>query len=184
MQALERRIARVLVDVDDAAAALGADFAHRVEHARVVAPIGARLHEDKALNTEFACLFQVFGQRRARRLVAQVGRVRIALRRTEDVEMAVAVHSRMQGTLALLQTSRSLAINESGMGMPASSRVFRVAASGSPGTSTGCDGSSGGVSCSTSITASRSSSNAPSGRNAFGSMARKKCPRRSGSEDF
>src|SRR5256886_16091048 len=58
---------------------------------------------------------------------------------------------------------------------------LRAAFSGSPGTSTGRAASTGGVACSTSITASRSSSNAPSGRNAFGSMARKKWPRRAGS---
>ena len=48
----EQRVRRILVDVDDAAAARDADLAHRVEHAGIVAAIGARLHEHEALDAE------------------------------------------------------------------------------------------------------------------------------------
>src|SRR4051812_5781543 len=68
--------------------------------------------------------------------------------------------------------------------MPSLRRRSRDSRSGSPGTSTGNAGSTAGVACKTSITASRSSSKAPSGRNAFGSIAMKKWPSRSGSPGF
>ena len=73
------------------AAGIRAELAKCIEHARVVAAIGARLHEDEALDAELLCKAQIIRQRRKRRLVAQL-RVAggIALRRTEDVEMRVA----------------------------------------------------------------------------------------------
>ena len=89
----EQRVRRVLVDVDDAAAARDADLAHRVEHAGIVAAIGARLHEHEALDAEMLRERQIVGQRRERRRVAQRlvhAAVRIALRRSEHMEMRVA----------------------------------------------------------------------------------------------
>ena len=50
----QNRVRRVLVDVDDAAAARHADLTHRVEQAGVVATVGARLHEHVALDAEVA----------------------------------------------------------------------------------------------------------------------------------
>ena len=79
--------------VDDAAAARDTDFAHRVEHAGIVAAIGARLHEHEPLHAEVLGELQIIGQRRERGLVAQVlvdAAVRIAVRRTEHMEMRVA----------------------------------------------------------------------------------------------
>src|SRR4029453_4278009 len=144
VQALERGIARVLVDVHDAAAALRTDFAHRVEHAGVVAPVGAGLYEDITTDPQGRCMSQVILQGSVRRLVPRVAGVGIALGRAEDVEVAVAVHSRMNRTLLLSQTPLIFSTSAWGIGIPSRRRFFRDAASGSPGTSTGCAGSSAG----------------------------------------
>ena len=48
----QQRVRRILVHVHDAAAACEPDLAHRVEHAGIVAAIGARLHEHEALDAE------------------------------------------------------------------------------------------------------------------------------------
>ena len=48
----EQRVRRILVHVDDAAAARDPDLAHGIEHAGIVAAIGARLHEHEALEAE------------------------------------------------------------------------------------------------------------------------------------
>ena len=48
----EQRVRRILVHVDDAAAARDPDLAHGVEHAGIVAAIGAGLHEHEALAAE------------------------------------------------------------------------------------------------------------------------------------
>ena len=47
-------VRRILVHVDDAAAARDPDLAHGIEHAGIVAAIGARLHEHEALEAEHA----------------------------------------------------------------------------------------------------------------------------------
>src|SRR2546426_7536047 len=96
--------------------------------------------------------------------------------RVEDVDL----HSSRNATPARWQICLIFSERPGGIGIPSRRRRARAAFSGSPGTSTGRAASTGGVACSTSITASRSSSNAPSGRNALGSMARKKWPRRAG----
>src|SRR6185503_15490406 len=88
---------------------------------------------------------------------------------------------RRNGTPLRAQTASIFSSRLLGSGIPFARRSARLARSGSPGTSTGSAGSIGGVACSTSMASSRSASNAPSGRNAFGSIARKKCPSRSGS---
>src|SRR6185295_12755308 len=89
VQALELRIRDVLVDVHDTAAELRPDLAHRVEHAAVVAPVGARLHEHEALYAELRGELAHLREWRERRLVAQVRAVGIALLRAEYVEMGV-----------------------------------------------------------------------------------------------
>ena len=90
MQPRELGVAFVLVDIDDAAAGMP-DRPHRIEHAGVVARIRARLHEDDALETVLLSPFEVLLERRERRLVAQLRIARrVALRRTEDVEVRVA----------------------------------------------------------------------------------------------
>ena len=89
----QQRVRRVLVDVHDAAAARDPDLAHRVEHAGIVAAVGARLHEHEPLDAEMLCERQIVGQRRQRRRIAQRlvhAAMRIAIRRSEHVEMRVA----------------------------------------------------------------------------------------------
>ena len=89
----EQRIGRVLVHIDDAAAACDAHFAHCVEHAGIVAAIGARLHEHEPLDAEMPCQREIVGKRRERRRVAQrlvYPAMRISLCWPEHVEMGVA----------------------------------------------------------------------------------------------
>ena len=88
MQPLELGVGHVLVDVDDAAA-FGAHLAHRIEHARVVAAVGARLHEHEALEPEAARQREIVLERRERRRIAQVAAVRIARGRAEHMEVAI-----------------------------------------------------------------------------------------------
>ena len=94
----EQRVRRVLVDVDDAAAARDPDLAHGVEHAGIVAAIGARLHEHETLEAEQRGELEKVGERRERRRVAQILRrsasIRIAVRRAEHMEMRVACQRR------------------------------------------------------------------------------------------
>ncbi len=79
------------VDVDDAAAILRPDFAHRLQHAAVVAPVCRGLHEYEALDPEFSREHEKILDGRYRGRIAQVGLViRIESGRAEDVEMAVA----------------------------------------------------------------------------------------------
>ena len=68
----QRRVRRILVDVDDAAAARDPDLAHGVEHAGIVAAIGAGLHEHEALEAEQAGDLEIVGERRKRRSVTQI----------------------------------------------------------------------------------------------------------------
>src|SRR6185503_2471619 len=127
MELLELRARRVLLDVDDAAAFLGPDLAHRVQHAPVVAAVGAGLHEHIALDAELPRVLQVVLERRARRRVAQVRGVRIALLGTEDVEMRVAgAHSTwIPASLTSFTNSSACArmywVNSSGEALAASS---------------------------------------------------------------
>jgi hypothetical protein len=89
----EQRVRRVFVDIDDAAAACDSDLAHGIEHASVVAAIGARLHEHESLEAELRGEREIVGERRKRRNVAQRlvhPAVRVALRRTEHVKMCIA----------------------------------------------------------------------------------------------
>ena len=103
----EQRVRRILVDVHDAAAARDPDLAHRVEHAGIVAAIGARLHEHEALDAEVLRERQIVGERRERRRVAQLlvhAAVRIALRRSEHMEMRVAgIRRRAEGGRGLVR---------------------------------------------------------------------------------
>src|SRR5258707_15258974 len=86
----EQALGRILMHVDDAAAGM-ADLAHRVEHAGVVAQVGAGLHEDEALEALLLGPLEVLLERREGRLIAQL-RVarRITLGRSEDVKVRVA----------------------------------------------------------------------------------------------
>jgi hypothetical protein len=93
VQALELFRRRFLLDVHDAAALLEAHGAHRVEHAAVVAAVGARLHEHEALEAQLARMLEIVLERRARRAVTQIARVGIALLGPEDVEVAVAAQT-------------------------------------------------------------------------------------------
>ena len=68
----QQRVRRILVDVDDAAAARDPDLAHGIEHAGIVAAIGARLHEHETLEAEQRGEFEKVGERRKRRSVAQI----------------------------------------------------------------------------------------------------------------
>src|SRR5262245_14508197 len=90
----EQRIRGVLVHVHDAAAAADPDLAHGVEHAGIVAAIRARLHEHETLDPEQFGEHEIVGERRQRRGITQLlrrsGSIRIAVRRTEYVEMRVA----------------------------------------------------------------------------------------------
>src|SRR5712691_10882193 len=61
---------RSFVEVDDAAPERRVQLAHRVEHAGIVETIGARLHEDEALEAEAARELEVSLERRVRGLVA------------------------------------------------------------------------------------------------------------------
>ena len=134
----KRGVGLVLVDVDDAAAAAGTDLAHGIEHAGIVAAIGARLNEHEALHAEQPGKLQIVGERRKRRRIAQLlvdAAVRIAVGRTEHMEVRVACIRRRPErgrwfvvgiqrrcprltrywivTLAVLITSRQTAISRS-----------------------------------------------------------------------
>src|SRR5262245_9553604 len=84
----------VLVHVHDAAAAADPDLAHGVEHAGIVAAVGARLHEHETLDPEQFGEHEIIGQRRQRRGITQLlrrsGSIRIAVGWTEYVEMRIA----------------------------------------------------------------------------------------------
>ena len=67
----------------------GADFAHRVEHAAVVAAVGARLHEHVALDPELRRQAVVV-ERREWWLVAQVRSIGVLPFRPEYMEMTIA----------------------------------------------------------------------------------------------
>ena len=89
----EQRVRSILVDVDHPAAAREADLPHGVEHAGIVAAVGARLHEHEALHAEMPGELHVVRQRRERRRIAQVlvdAPVRIAVGGAEHMEMRVA----------------------------------------------------------------------------------------------
>ena len=89
----QSRIRRIFVHIHDAAAARDPHLAHCIEHARIVAPIRARLHEHEALETHDAGERQIVQKRRERRRVAQGlahAADRITRRRTEHMEMRVA----------------------------------------------------------------------------------------------
>ena len=89
----KQRVGRVLVHVDDAAAARDADLAHGIEHAGVVAAVGAGLNEHESLDAEQLGELQIVGEWRERRSIAQVlvdAAVRIAVGRAEHMEMRVA----------------------------------------------------------------------------------------------
>src|SRR4051794_7702586 len=90
MQARELRVRDILIDVYDSPAC-GADFAHRVEHARVVPRISARLHEHEALEPQRLRQAEIFVQRCEGWLVTQLRIAgRIAIGGTEDMEVRVA----------------------------------------------------------------------------------------------
>ena len=87
----EQRVGRVLVDIDDAAASGHAG--HGIEHAGIVAAIGARLDEHEARKAEPPRLLEIILERRERRRIAKLlvdPAVRVAVRRPEYVEMGVA----------------------------------------------------------------------------------------------
>ena len=89
----EQRIRRVLVHIHHAAAARDTDFAHGIEHARVVAAVGAWLHEHEALDAKMPGELEVIRQRRERRNIAQIlvhPAMWVAVGRAEHVEMRVA----------------------------------------------------------------------------------------------
>src|SRR5262245_9267143 len=90
----EQRIRGVLVHVHDAAATADPDLAHGVEHAGIVAAIGAWLHEHETLDPKQFGEHEIVGERRQRRGITQLlrrsGSITIAVRRTEYVEMRVA----------------------------------------------------------------------------------------------
>ena len=89
--AASMRVRRVLIDIDDAAAA--GHLRHGIEHAGIVAAIGARLNEHEAREAEPPRLREIILERREGRRIAQLlvdPAMRIAIRRPEDVEMSVA----------------------------------------------------------------------------------------------
>src|SRR5205807_4679064 len=91
MQPGELCVRRVFFDVDDAARMRG--LPHCIQHAAVVTPVGARLHEDEALEAQLPGEPPIVLERRERRRVAQLRVARgIALGGSEDVEMRVAAH--------------------------------------------------------------------------------------------
>jgi hypothetical protein len=91
MQPGQLRVRGVFFHVHNAAAMRR--LLHRIQHAAVVTPIGARLHEDEALEAQLPREPPIVLERRERRRVAQLRAARgIALGGPEDVEMRVAAH--------------------------------------------------------------------------------------------
>src|SRR5262249_34297377 len=77
----------------DAAAACLANLAHGIEHAGIVAAIGARLYEDETRDAEMPGQRQIVHERRERRRIAQFfvhSADRIARRRPEHMEVRIA----------------------------------------------------------------------------------------------
>ncbi len=79
-----------LVDHDDAAASRRAELRHGVQRATVVRAVDARLHDHDAIQAERLAHHLVVGQRGLDRRVAAARVQRIAIRRTDDVDVAVA----------------------------------------------------------------------------------------------
>src|SRR5215510_8387637 len=73
-------------------------FAHGIQHAGIVKAIGAGLDEDVTHKAETADDLEIGLKRLIRRLIADVGAVRVTLGRAEHVEMRVAgVRRRCEG---------------------------------------------------------------------------------------
>src|SRR3974377_2195394 len=78
------------VEINNATAYRRVELAHGIEHAVIVEAVGARLYEHVARETEPARQFQISFERFVRRLVADVGAVRVFAGRAEHMEMRVA----------------------------------------------------------------------------------------------
>ena len=61
----------ILADIDNSAAASDSDFPHRIQHARVVAAVRARLHENETLDAKQPGQFEILGKWSERRRVAE-----------------------------------------------------------------------------------------------------------------
>jgi len=73
-------------------------FAHGIQHAGIIKAIGAGLDEDVTHKAETADDLEIGLKRLIRRLVADVGAVRVTLGRAEHVKMCVAgVRRRCEG---------------------------------------------------------------------------------------
>src|SRR5215831_7142853 len=103
----------------DAATQLRLDLVHRVKHAGIVHPVGARLDEYEPLDANAPRGLEIGIERRKRRLVAQVRRlVGILLGWAEYVEMRVArTGRRAKGQLDAGIRIVPLVVHESGAAM-------------------------------------------------------------------
>ena len=102
----ERAGAYRVVDHGDAAR-LRAEPAQRVERARIVGAVGARLHDDRALDLQGAVQrLQVLDRGIAGRVTARIGK-RIAAGRSENVHVTIAGAARHRESGRCMQHAKN-----------------------------------------------------------------------------